>query len=176
MDGLMEESFTSFVLRRQTLALSILGCCTVCLLSGDSIIVHSANRCPAIVDFSVDICPPPKAADRIDSLLTAVLFHQALLLSIICCGSVQVLTARELHKVSSDGVVYAAAPEERGAYSVGETDGLYNYGYNTGDGIAKVEVGRPDGSVIGSYRYFDPNGKQVRLLSPKVPVLRQRSV
>ncbi|XP_071529804.1 uncharacterized protein [Panulirus ornatus] len=86
---------------------------------------------------------------------------KALLLSIICCGSLQVLTAEELHKVSSDGVVYAAAPQERGAYSVGGAGGHYNYGYNTGDGIAKVELGQPDGSVVGSYRYFDPNGKQV---------------
>ncbi|KAK4307687.1 hypothetical protein Pmani_020564 [Petrolisthes manimaculis] len=59
------------------------------------------------------------------------------------------------------GVVYAAAPQERGAYAVATTKGRYNYGYNTGDGIAKVEVRQPDGSIVGSYRYFDPTGKQV---------------
>lgn len=59
------------------------------------------------------------------------------------------------------GVVYAAAPQERGAYAVATPKGRYNYGYNTGDGIAKVEVRQPDGSIVGSYRYFDPTGKQV---------------
>ncbi|KAG0706838.1 Cuticle protein 6 [Chionoecetes opilio] len=53
------------------------------------------------------------------------------------------------------------APEDRGSYFVNTKSGRYNYGYNTGDGIAKVEVRQPDGSVVGSYRYFDPNGKQV---------------
>ena len=62
---------------------------------------------------------------------------------------------------ASDKVLYAAAPSERGAFHVGSGAGTYNYGYNTGDGIAKVEVRRPDGSVVGSYRYFDAQGKQV---------------
>ncbi|KAB7497436.1 Cuticle protein 6 [Armadillidium nasatum] len=53
-----------------------------------------------------------------------------------------------------------AAPAERGAFHVGGK-GVYNYGYNTGDGIAKVEVRHPDGTVTGSYRYFDPLGRQI---------------
>lgn len=71
--------------------------------------------------------------------------------------------AGQLNRVGSGGVVYAAAPQERGAYAVARAGGPYNYGYNTGDGIAKVEVRQPTGTVVGSYRYFDPNGKQVRL-------------
>ncbi|XP_068221272.1 uncharacterized protein [Palaemon carinicauda] len=82
-------------------------------------------------------------------------------LCISCLGQWQVDAAGELRQVSSGGVVYAAAPEERGAYAVGGSKGQSHYGYNTGTGIAKVEVRRPDGSVVGSYRYFDPNGKQV---------------
>ncbi|XP_066937872.1 uncharacterized protein [Macrobrachium rosenbergii] len=82
-------------------------------------------------------------------------------LCISCLGRWQVDAAGELRQVSSGGVVYAAAPEERGAYAVGGSKGQSHYGYNTGTGIAKVEVRRPDGSVVGSYRYFDPNGKQV---------------
>ncbi|XP_064103595.1 uncharacterized protein LOC135213558 [Macrobrachium nipponense] len=82
-------------------------------------------------------------------------------LCISCLGQWQVDAAGDLRQVSSGGVVYAAAPEERGAYAVGGSKGQSHYGYNTGTGIAKVEVRRPDGSVVGSYRYFDPNGKQV---------------
>merc|ERR1719369_515034 len=56
--------------------------------------------------------------------------------------------------------LYASAPQERGQFHRAGAGG-YNYGYNTGDGIAKVEVRRPDGSIVGSYRYFDPLGRQV---------------
>merc|ERR1719369_2336268 len=56
--------------------------------------------------------------------------------------------------------LYASAPQERGQFHRAGPDG-FNYGYNTGDGIAKVEVRRPDGSIVGSYRYFDPLGRQV---------------
>ncbi|XP_045609691.2 putative mediator of RNA polymerase II transcription subunit 8 [Procambarus clarkii] len=83
----------------------------------------------------------------------------ALLTAVLSCGCITALG--ELHRVSHGGVVYAAAPQERGAYSVGAEGGRYNYGYNTGDGIAKVEVRQEDGATYGSYRYFDPNGKQV---------------
>ncbi|RXG52081.1 Cuticle protein 6 [Armadillidium vulgare] len=62
--------------------------------------------------------------------------------------------------LAQGGVIYAAAPAERGAFHVGGK-GVYNYGYNTGDGIAKVEVRHPDGTVTGSYRYFDPLGRQI---------------
>ncbi|XP_018016659.1 uncharacterized protein LOC108673355 [Hyalella azteca] len=62
--------------------------------------------------------------------------------------------------VASGAQLYVSAPAGRGQYHRGSS-GSYNYGYNTGDGVAKVEVKRPDGSVVGSYRYFDPNGKQI---------------
>ncbi|XP_042237226.1 probable basic-leucine zipper transcription factor N [Homarus americanus] len=85
-----------------------------------------------------------------------------LLTVVLCWGCLKVsASASQLHRVNRDGVVYAAAPQERGSYSVGAAGGQYNYGYNTGDGIAKVEVRQPDGSIVGSYRYFDPTGKQV---------------
>ncbi|KAF2356699.1 Insect cuticle protein [Trinorchestia longiramus] len=61
---------------------------------------------------------------------------------------------------ANGGQLYASAPLDRGQYHTSQL-GSYNYGYNTGDGVAKVEVKRKDGSVVGSYRYFDPNGKQI---------------
>ena len=42
--------------------------------------------------------------------------------------------------------------QDRGQYHR-SSGGSYNYGYNTGDGVAKVEVKRKDGSVVGSYRF-----------------------
>ncbi|XP_042862031.1 probable serine/threonine-protein kinase yakA [Penaeus japonicus] len=85
------------------------------------------------------------------------------LLTALCSalGRNTATAAGQLNRVGSGGVVYAAAPQERGAYAVAKAGGPYNYGYNTGDGIAKVEVRQPTGTVVGSYRYFDPNGKQV---------------
>ncbi|KAK7086112.1 hypothetical protein SK128_006825 [Halocaridina rubra] len=83
------------------------------------------------------------------------------LLCISWWGKNQVDAAGELRQISSGGVVYAAAPQERGAYVVGGARGQSHYGYNTGDGQAKVEVRQPNGAVYGSYRYFDPNGEQV---------------
>nr|XP_053628930.1 histone-lysine N-methyltransferase 2D-like [Cherax quadricarinatus] len=85
-----------------------------------------------------------------------------LLTAALCCWRCgRVMASAGIHTVSHKGVMYAAAPQERGAYSVGPAGGRYNYGYNTGDGIAKVEVRQHDGSIVGSYRYFDPTGKQV---------------
>jgi len=57
--------------------------------------------------------------------------------------------------------LYAAAPSVRGQYHRAGAEGGFNYGYNTGDGTAKVEVKREDGSVVGSWRYFDPYGRQI---------------
>ncbi|XP_027212217.2 mediator of RNA polymerase II transcription subunit 12 [Penaeus vannamei] len=88
---------------------------------------------------------------------------RVILLTALChvLGRSTAAAAGQLNRVGSGGVVYAAAPQERGAYAVARAGGPYNYGYNTGDGIAKVEVRQPTGTVVGSYRYFDPNGKQV---------------
>jgi len=62
--------------------------------------------------------------------------------------------------VGAASQIYASAPQGRGQYQR-RGSGRNYYGYNTGDGSAKVEVRRPDGSVVGSYRYFDPSGKQI---------------
>ncbi|KAK8407087.1 hypothetical protein O3P69_002011 [Scylla paramamosain] len=85
---------------------------------------------------------------------------QALLL-FLCCVAAQWTAGHSASKVNREYILYAMAPEDRGSYYVNPKGGRYNYGYNTGDGIAKVEVQQPDGSIVGSYRYFDPNGKQV---------------
>ncbi|XP_063860455.1 uncharacterized protein LOC135100871 isoform X2 [Scylla paramamosain] len=83
------------------------------------------------------------------------------LLLFLCCAAAQWTAGHSASKVNREYILYAMAPEDRGSYYVNPKGGRYNYGYNTGDGIAKVEVQQPDGSIVGSYRYFDPNGKQV---------------